>query len=117
VVFFVPDAAAVDLATWGPKIEHDPLFPERINVEAVQVLTRGHLRMRVWERGVGITRACGTGACASLVAAARRNLTDRTATVTLDGGDLEIEWRADNHVIMTGPVAEVFTGIWRGAAP
>jgi diaminopimelate epimerase len=110
-VFFVPDAEAVDLAGEGPKIEHHPLFPHRTNVEAVEVLSRTHLRMRVWERGAGITRACGTGACASLVAAARRGLSERKAIVTLDGGDLEIEWRADNHVVMTGPVAEAFTGV------
>lgn len=109
-VFFVPDAEAVDLATEGPKIEHHPLFSQHTNVEAVQVLSRTHLRMRVWERGVGITRACGTGACAAVVAAARRGLAERSATVTLDGGDLGIAWRADNHVIMTGPAAETFTG-------
>ena len=109
-VFFVPDVAAVDLARVGPKLEHHPLFPERTNVEVVQVLSRTHLRMRVWERGAGITRACGTGACATLVAAVRRGLAGRQATVTVDGGDLEIAWRADGHVIMTGPVANVFTG-------
>ena len=110
-VFFVPDAEAIDLAFLGPKIEHDKLFPERTNVEVVQVLTRKHLRMRVWERGAGITMACGTGACATLVAAVRRDLADRKAIVTVDGGDLEIEWRTDNHVIMTGPVAETAVGI------
>ena len=110
-VFFVPDTQAVDLATEGPKIEHHPMFPQRTNVEAVEVLSRTHLKMRVWERGAGITRACGTGACAALVAAARRGLSERKAIVTLDGGDLEIEWRADNHVVMTGPVAETFSGI------
>lgn len=110
MVFFVDDAETADLATLGPKLEIHPLYPERANVEAVQVVTRAHLRMRVWERGVGITRACGTGACAVLVAAARRELSDRKAIVSLDGGDLEIEWRADGHVIMTGPVAEAYTG-------
>jgi diaminopimelate epimerase len=109
-VFFVKDADAVDLKSLGPKLEHDPMFPARVNVEAVQVLSHSHIRMRVWERGVGITQACGTGACASAVAAALRGLTGRKVKVTLDGGDLEIEWRADNHVIMTGPVSEVFTG-------
>jgi len=109
-VFFVPDAMAVDLTSVGPKLEHHPLFPQRTNVEAVQVLNRKHLRMRVWERGVGITQACGTGACATAVAAARRGLADRTVTVTVDGGDLDIAWRDDGHVIMTGPVAETFTG-------
>jgi diaminopimelate epimerase len=86
------------------------MFPERTNVEAVQVLSRDHLRMRVWERGVGITDACGTGACATVVAAARRGIADRTATVTLDGGDLFITWREDGHVIMTGPAEESFRG-------
>jgi diaminopimelate epimerase len=109
-VFFVKDAETIDLTTLGPKIEHDPVFPARTNVEAVQVLSPSHVRMRVWERGVGITQACGTGACASAVAAARRGLTERKVVVTLDGGDLAIEWRADNHVIMTGPVADVFSG-------
>lgn len=109
-VFFVEDAETVDLAKHGSKVEHHPLFPKRVNVEAVQVLSRGHLRMRVWERGVGITQACGTGACAAAVAAARRDLADRKVTVTLDGGDLFIEWRDDNHIIMTGPVAESFVG-------
>jgi diaminopimelate epimerase len=110
-VFFVDDARAIDLADVGPKIEHHTLFPQRTNVEAVEVVNRSHIRMRVWERGAGITQACGTGACASAVAAMRRGLTDRRVTVTLDGGDLEIEWRADGHAIMTGPVAESFTGV------
>ncbi|HUC62967.1 MAG TPA: diaminopimelate epimerase [Alphaproteobacteria bacterium] len=109
-VFFVDDVDAIDLATLGPAIEHDPLFPERVNVEVVEALAPTRLRMRVWERGAGITRACGTGAAASLVAAHRRGLAGRKATVLLDGGPLEIEWRADNHVIMTGPVATSFAG-------
>jgi diaminopimelate epimerase len=110
VVFFVEEAAAIDLERLGALIEHDPLFPERINVEVVEVKGSDMLRMRVWERGVGITRACGTGACASLVAAARRGLTGRRAHVFLDGGALEIEWLENNHVLMTGPVAQSFTG-------
>ncbi len=110
VVFFVPDAEAVDLPFLGPKIEHHRLFPERTNVEVAHVINRKHLRMRVWERGAGITMACGTGACATLVAAVRRDLTERKAIVTVDGGDLEIEWRADNHVLLTGPVAETAIG-------
>ncbi len=109
-VFFVDDAAAVDLATLGPELEHDPLFPERANIEAAQVAGADTLRVRVWERGTGITRACGTGACAAAVAAARRSLTARRVTVILDGGPLEIEWREDGHVMMTGPVAIAFTG-------
>ncbi len=110
-VFFVEDADAVDLQTLGPEIEHHPFFPERTNVEAAQILSRNQIRLRVWERGVGITQACGTGACATLVAAHRRSLTDRKASVMLDGGSLEIEWSENNHVMMTGPVAISFTGV------
>lgn len=109
-VFFVPDAAAVALAEVGPDIEHSPVFPERANIEFVTVLARDRLRMRVWERGAGITQACGSGACAALVAAVRRGLTGRRATVVLDGGPLEILWRPDGHVEMTGPVASSFAG-------
>jgi diaminopimelate epimerase len=109
-VFFVADAEATDPSIRGPVVEKHPLFPQRINVEFATVVAPDHIRMRVWERGVGVTRACGTGACATLVAAARRKLTGRKATVTLDGGDLVIEWRDDNHVVMTGPVAESFKG-------
>jgi diaminopimelate epimerase len=110
-VFFVDDAEAVDLAVLGPRVEHDPLFPERTNVEFVMVLDRTRIRMRVWERGAGITQACGSGACAVAVAAARRRLTERRVEVILDGGSLFIEWRDDNHVVMSGPVAFVYTGI------
>lgn len=109
-VFFVDDVAAIDLEAVGPGLEHHPLFPERTNVEIVQVLGPETLRMRVWERGAGITQACGTGACATLVAAARRGLTGRKAEVVLDGGSLFIEWLADDHVLMTGPVALAFSG-------
>ncbi len=109
-VFFVDDAEAVPLETIGPEVEHHELFPERINVEAAQVISAGELRVRVWERGVGITQACGTGACAALVAACRRGLTERAAKVHLDGGTLGIEWREDDHVLMTGPVAVSFQG-------
>jgi diaminopimelate epimerase len=109
-VFFVADAQAVDVASLGPVIERHPLFPERVNVEIATVLSPERIRMRVWERGAGITRACGTGACATLVAAARRKLTGRRAEVILDGGSLEIEWLADNHLRMTGPVAVSFSG-------
>ena len=109
-VFFVSDAEAVDLERWGPEIEHHRLFPERVNVEVVHRLADRSFRMRVWERGVGVTRACGTGACATLVAAHRRGLAGREATVRLDGGALAVEWRADGHVVMTGPVATSFTG-------
>ena len=109
-VFFVDDADAVALEEAGPAIEHHALFPESTNVEVAQVLSRDSLRVRVWERGVGITRACGTGACAALVAAGRRGLTGRLADVVLDGGALRIEWLKDNHVLMTGPVATSFKG-------
>jgi diaminopimelate epimerase len=109
-VFFVDDVGAVDLEAVGPGLEHHPLFPERTNVEIVQVLGPQTLRMRVWERGAGITQACGTGACATLVAAARRGLTGRKAEVVLDGGSLVIEWLPDDHVLMTGPVALAFSG-------
>ncbi len=110
-VFFVEDADAVDLETLGPTIEHHPLFPERTNVEVASVTGPDRLRLRVWERGVGITLACGSGACATAVAAARRGLTGRKVVLDLDGGPLEIDWReADGHVVMTGPVATSFAG-------
>jgi diaminopimelate epimerase len=109
-VFFVDDAEAVDLAALGPVMENHSLFPERANIEVAQVLGEGRIRMRVWERSAGITAACGSGACATLVAAARRGLTGRKAEVVLDGGTLTIEWLPDDHVLMTGPVALSFTG-------
>ncbi|MEE8534700.1 MAG: diaminopimelate epimerase [Kiloniellales bacterium] len=109
-VFFVDDVEAIDLAMLGPKLEHDPLFPERANIGVAQVTGEDRLRLRVWERGVGLTRACGTGACAAAVAAHRRGLTGRDVEVALDGGPLEIAWRDDGHVVMTGPVATSFTG-------
>lgn len=111
-VFFVEDVQAVPLEALGPKIEHHPLFPARTNVEAVQVLSPARLRMRVWERGAGITQACGTGACAAAVAAIRRGLIPgRKAEVILDGGSLEIEWReADGHVLMSGSATLAFAG-------
>ncbi|MEE9317980.1 MAG: diaminopimelate epimerase [Rhodospirillales bacterium] len=110
-VFFVEDADGVPLEEIGPGIETDALFPERTNVGAAQVLDGGNIRLRVWERGAGVTQACGSGACAALVAAHRRELTGRSADVILDGGRLAIEWRDDNHVVMTGPVATSFTGV------
>lgn len=114
-VFFVDDTESVDLAALGRGLEHHELFPERANIEIAQVLTppgadMGRIRMRVWERGAGITMACGTGACAVAVAAARRGLAPRKSEVILDGGRLTIEWLADNHVLMTGPVATSFSG-------
>lgn len=112
-VFFLHDEKieAVPLAELGPRVEHHPLFPARVNVEIVNVESPTHLRMRVWERGAGITRACGTGACAAAVAGVRLGLCARKTTVALEGGTLDIEWReSDNHVLMTGAAAEVFRG-------
>ncbi len=112
VVFFVPDLAAVPVTTLGPLIEHDPLFPDAVNVGFAEIKARDHIRLRVWERGAGLTLACGTGSCAALVAASRRGLVDRSARLELDGGDLTIEWRtSDDHVIMTGPVEVEFEGV------
>ncbi len=108
--FFVADMDRVPIEAVGPSLEHDPIFPERANIGFAQVLTPDRLRLRVWERGAGLTLACGSGACAALVNAARRGLTGRRATVVVDGGELEIEWRDDGHVLMTGPVATAFTG-------
>jgi diaminopimelate epimerase len=110
-VFFMPEVMAVPLAELGPQLEHHPLFPERANIEVAQILSPTHIRMRVWERSAGITEACGSGACATLVAAVRRGLTERKATITLDGGDLAIEWREDGHVIMTGSATASFSGL------
>ena len=111
VVFFVPDVASAPVREVGPMIEHHHLFPQRANVGFAQVVARDRIRLRVWERGAGETKACGTGACAALVAAHRRGLADRRATVECTGGELVIEWReSDGHVLMTGPVAVEFTG-------
>lgn len=110
-VHFVADAEAVDLSHWGPQLETHPFFPDRANIEVVNVTGPASLRMRVWERGAGITQACGSGACAVGVAAIRRGLVSgRRVTVTLDGGELDIEWRDDGNVLMTGPVATSFAG-------
>jgi len=110
-VLFVPDAGQAPVAQLGPRIETLSFFPNRTNVEFAQVLDKGRIRMRVWERGVGITLACGTGACATAVAAIRRGLVDRKVELLLDGGSLTIEWReADDHVLMTGPTAMPFRG-------
>jgi len=104
-IFWVKDAKAYDLARIGPKLEHDPVFPERANISFAEVVSPDHVILRVWERGAGATRACGSAACATLVAAARKGLTGRKATISLPGGDLVIEWRAsDDHVLMTGTV-------------
>ncbi|MEL6211981.1 MAG: diaminopimelate epimerase [Pseudomonadota bacterium] len=109
-VFFVEDAEAQALDRFGPMIENHPLFPQRANVSVAEVRSQHMIRLRVWERGAGITKACGTAACAALVSAVRRRLTARKATVMLDGGDLAIEWGEDDHVRMTGPVALEFEG-------
>jgi diaminopimelate epimerase len=109
-IFFVENAEAQALAKFGPMIENHPMFPERTNVSVAEVRGRHLIRLRVWERGVGITKACGTAACAAVVAAVRRRLVDRKATVELDGGILAIEWREDDHVIMTGPYELEFEG-------
>jgi diaminopimelate epimerase len=108
--FFVADADAVDLARLGPLLEHDALFPERANIGVATVRGPERIRLRVWERGAGLTQACGSGACAALVAAHRRGMTGRHATVALDGGDLDILWREDGHVIMTGAATLAFEG-------
>jgi diaminopimelate epimerase len=108
--FFVADADAVDLARLGPVLEHDPLFPERANIGVATVRNGEHIRLRVWERGAGITLACGSGACAAVVAASRRGLVNRMADVVLEGGTLTIEWLRDDHVLMTGGIAVAFKG-------
>lgn len=110
-VFFVDDAEGIDLCVHGPAIERHKLFPARTNVEAAQIISRDQIRLRVWERGVGETLACGSGACATLVAAARRGLCERQASVRLNGGTLHLHWMPDNHVLMSGPVATSFSGI------
>jgi diaminopimelate epimerase len=107
--FFVADAEAIDLETRGPEIEHHPLFPDRTNVQVASLIAPDHLRMRVWERGTGITLASGSSSCAVAVAAARRGLTGRTVRLTLDGGEITVDWR-ETGVWMTGPTAHVFSG-------
>jgi diaminopimelate epimerase len=111
-VQFVDDVANAPVTAEGPKIESDSHFPQRTNVEFVQILTRGELRMRVWERGSGETWACGTGACAVAVASAVTGRTDRRVLAHLRGGDLELDWAPDDHVYMTGPAVEVYSGDW-----
>jgi len=108
--FFVDDLAAIPLAELGPKLEHHRFFPERANIGVVQPLGEGRLRLRVWERGAGLTLACGSGACAAVVAASRRGLVDRKAEVIVDGGTLTMEWLRDGHVLMTGGIAVAFKG-------
>jgi diaminopimelate epimerase len=113
--FFVDDAEAIDLAALGPLLEHDPLFPERANIGVATVRDRQTIRFRVWERGVGITPACGSGACAAMVAAHRRGLIDERVTAMLDGGNLAITWPDRGHVLMTGPTALSFEGTFDAA--
>lgn len=110
VIFFVADCDAVPLDRLGPEIEHDALFPERVNVNVATVGSRSRIRLRVWERGAGETRACGTGACATAIGAMRRGLVDRAVTVTLPGGDLGIVWTEAERILMTGPASESFRG-------
>ena len=110
-IFFVKDADAQALDRFGPMIEHHPMFPERATVSVAEVRGPSLIRLRVWERGAGITKACGTAACAAVVAAHRRRQTGRKASVELDGGMLAIEWRDDDHVVMTGPVECEFDGV------
>lgn len=109
-VIFVNDVNHIDLAAIGPKIETNAMFPKKTNVEFIQIVDRHTLKMRVWERGAGITKACGTGACAALVAAVLNGHTEREATIHLDGGDLLITWADDNHIYKSGPAVEVFRG-------
>lgn len=110
VIFFVADPYAIDMARLGPMIETDPLFPARVNVNVAAVTARDAITLRVWERGAGLTRACGTGACATAIGAMKRGLVDRQVTVTLPGGPLEIAWREDGEIVMTGPATESFRG-------
>jgi diaminopimelate epimerase len=109
-IFWVDNVEAHDLGRFGPMLEHHPLFPERANISLAHVTARDALTVRTWERGVGLTRACGTAACAAAVAAMRKDLADRKVTVTLPGGPLIVEWRDDGHVWMTGAVETEFEG-------
>ncbi|PHS21633.1 MAG: diaminopimelate epimerase [Robiginitomaculum sp.] len=110
-IFFVDDVETIAVQTLGPMLEHHPLFPQAANIGFAEVRSRDEIRLKVWERGAGLTKACGTGACAALVACHRRNLCDRKAKLILDGGELVIEWRAaDDHILMTGPVEWEYEG-------
>ena len=110
VIFFMDDCDAVDLARLGPLIEHDPLFPQAVNVNIATITSRSAIRLRVWERGAGLTLACGTGACATAIGAMRRGLAGRSVTVTLPGGPLEIEWTEAGRIVMSGSAREAFRG-------
>ena len=109
-IFWVDDVQAYDLARFGPLLENHPIFPERANISLAQVISRGGLRLRTWERGAGLTKACGTAACAAAVAAARKGLTDRQVTVELPGGLLFIDWTKDDRILMCGPAELEFEG-------
>ncbi|MGE4350558.1 MAG: diaminopimelate epimerase [Bdellovibrionales bacterium] len=111
-IFFVPDVMSVPLDQIGPILEHDPIFPDRCNIEFAQLIDPEHIRMRVWERGTGITQACGSAALATLVAAVRRELSARKAVIQMDGGDLVIEWReTDGHITLSGSASKAFEGV------
>ena len=110
-IFWVDDVNAYDLERFGPLLENHPIFPERANITLAHIISRDHIIIRTWERGAGLTKACGSAACAAAVAAARLRRTERTVTVTLPGGELGIEWRSkDDHVLMTGPVEHEHDG-------
>jgi diaminopimelate epimerase len=109
-IFWVDDVEAYDLGRFGPLLENHPIFPERANITLAHVVDREHITMRTWERGAGLTKACGSAACATLVAAARLRRTERAAELALPGGTLRIEWRADDHVLMTGPAELDYQG-------
>lgn len=115
VIFFIDDIQAIELDRLGPEIEHDPLFPERVNVNVATIESRQRINLRVWERGVGETRACGTGACATAIGAMRRGLVDRAVTVALPGGELMIEWTEQGRIRMTGPATESFRGTFESS--
>jgi diaminopimelate epimerase len=121
-IFWVREALAYDLSRIGPMLENHPIFPDRANISLAQVVARDHIILRVWERGAGLTQACGSAACAAAVCAARTKRTDRKVRVSLPGGDLLIDWRErDDHILMTGPVTREFEGLFApdlaGAAP
>ena len=114
-VIFVEDAERFPLMELGAKFEQHEMFPRKINTEFVEVRSRTHARMRVWERGAGITLACGTGTCATLAAGVLNDVLDRAAQIEVDGGMIHVAWHADGHIFMTGPAEPVFTGVWQGA--
>ena len=109
-IFWVDDVEAYDLARFGPLLENHPIFPERANISLAHVTSRTAMNVKTWERGVGLTKACGTAACAAAVAAMRKKLTDNRVTVMLPGGPMIVDWREDGHVWMTGPVELEFAG-------